>query len=387
MRNQETFRSRETADVIVVGGGVIGLSVARELGRQKAGHVTLIERSALLGAEASHAAAGMLAPQAEADKHDAFFELACASRDLYPTFASELLEETGTDIELERTGTLYLALRAEDEAEIEHRYRWQRQAQLPVERLSAEETIKLEPCISSEVRGALRFPLDVQVENRRLIRALAASAQIYGVQLLTETHVHTLLTERGRIQGVETSRGKISAPLVVVASGAWTSFLNFSDKGTQNLCIEPVRGQMLCFESNPRLARHVIYSPRGYLVPRLDGRLLAGSTTEHAGFEKCVTGQGLQQIIAHALEIAPAVGGLALQDSWAGLRPRAEDDWPVIGASSEARGLFYATAHYRNGILLAPLTGAVLAEQILTGNAPPLINTFSPNRFQCVGVN
>ena len=387
MRNQETFRSNETADVVIVGGGVIGLAVARELGRRKAGRITLIERAALLGTEASHAAAGMLAPQAEADCADAFFKLACASRDLYPAFASELLEETGTDIELERTGTLYLALTPEDEAEIEHRYLWQRDADLPVERLSAEETRRLEPCVSRQVRGSLRFPLDVQVENRRLIHALSISAERYGVRLVTETHVKSLLTERGRVEGVETSRGRVSAPLVVVAGGAWTSFLAPSDKGTLAPGIEPVRGQMLCFEANPRLAQHVIYSPRGYLVQRLDGRLLAGSTTEHAGFEKRVTAAGLQQISAHALEISPAVGSLPFLDSWAGLRPRAEDDWPVLGASSEAEGLFYATGHYRNGILLAPLTGELLAEAIMTGKASPLINTFSPNRFQCVGVN
>lgn len=387
MRNQETFRSGETADVVVVGGGVIGLSIARELGRRGGVQVTLIERAALPGMEASHAAAGMLAPQAEADCADEFFELACASRDLYPAFASELREETGTDIELETTGTLYLALNESDEEEIEHRYRWQRRANLAVERLSAEETRRLEPCVSKEVRGALRFPLDVQVENRRLIIALATSVEKYGVRLLTETHVTSLVTEGGRVRGVETSQGRIGAPVVVVATGAWTSFLILSDKDAPALSIEPVRGQMLCFETNSRLARHVIYSPRGYIVPRLDGRLLAGSTTEHAGFEKRVTGAGVYQITSHALEIAPAVGSLALVDSWAGLRPRAEDDWPVLGASSEAQGLFYATAHYRNGILLAPLTGALLAEQILTGNASPFVNAFSPNRFQCVGVN
>jgi glycine oxidase len=374
------------ADAIVVGGGIIGLAVARELGRRNMGQVMLIERSGL-GSEASHAAAGMLAPQAEANCADTFFDLACASRDLYPAFAGELHEETGIDIELERTGTLYLALTDRDEEEIEHRYNWQTRAGFSVERLSAEETRRLEPCVSAQVRGALRFPLDVQVENRRLMAALSTSAEKYGVRLLTQTHVKSLIKERGRVLGVETSRGEARAPVVVLAAGAWTSFLTSPDKGTQSLSIEAVRGQMLCFESKPRLARHVIYSPRGYLVPRLDGRLLAGSTTEHAGFEKRVTGAGIHQITSHALEIAPVVGSLPLLDCWAGLRPRAEDDWPVIGESQETHGLFYATAHYRNGILLAPLTGALLAEQILTGQASSLINAFSPNRFQCVGAH
>jgi glycine oxidase len=143
---------------------------------------------------------------------------------------------------------------------------------------------------------------------------------------------------------------------------------------------------MLCFEANPPIARHVIYSPRGYLVPRRDGRLLAGSTVEHAGYEKCVTGYGLQTIMAQATEIAPVVSRLPLADSWAGLRPRAEDDWPVLGMSTEVDGLCYATGHYRNGILLAPLTGELIAEQVISGGDSSQMNAFSPDRFQLAAV-
>jgi glycine oxidase len=380
------LKGAESADIIVIGGGVIGLAIARALALRAMGRVVLIERGRL-GAEASRAAAGMLAPQAEADSADAFFELASASRDLYPAFATELREETGIDIELERTGTLYLAFTEQDEEEIEHRYDWQRRAGLFVERLSADEARHLEPCISEELRGALRFPLDVQVENRRLIAALSTSVKQHGVRLLTDTHVKSIIIKGRAIEGVETSRGNVHAPVVVVATGAWTSLLASSNDNSLPVHVEPVRGQMLCFETNPRLARHVIYSPRGYIVPRLDGRLLAGSTTERVGFNKYVTGEGIHAITAHALEITPAVGSLPLVDSWAGLRPCTEDEWPVIGACPDTRGLFYATGHYRNGILLAPLTGELVAEQITTGKTSPLINAFSPERFQCVGVN
>jgi glycine oxidase len=386
MRNQETLKGRETADVVVIGGGVIGLSLARALALRGVGQVVLIER-AQLGAEASSAAAGMLAPQAESNRADAFFELACASRASYPAFADALREETGTDIELERTGTLYLAFNEHDEEEIKRRYDWQRRAGLLIERLSADEARRLEPCISLHVRAALSFPLDVQVENRRLLAALASSVEKHGVSLLTETNVKSLITERGRVEGVWTSRGKVSAPVVVVACGAWTSFITSTDRTQPPLSIEPIRGQMLCFEMNPRLARHVIYSPRGYIVPRLDGRLLAGSTTEHAGFNKRVTAGGINAITTHALEIAPEVENLPLVDSWAGLRPRAEDDLPVLGACADARGLFYAAGHYRNGILLAPLTAELIAEQITTGVTPPQLQAFSPNRFNCVGIS
>src|SRR5438128_12172059 len=164
MRNQEPSGEKRTADVLVLGGGVIGLAVARALSVRGVKNITLIERSRL-GAESSHAAGGMLAPQSEADGADRFFELACASRELYPVFADALREETGTDIELERTGTLYLAFNDRDEREIEHRFSWQTRAGLAVERLTADEARELEPCISPALRAALRFPLDVQVAN------------------------------------------------------------------------------------------------------------------------------------------------------------------------------------------------------------------------------
>jgi glycine oxidase len=345
--------------------------------------VVLIER-ARLGAEASHAAAGMLAAQAEADRADDFLELACASRNLYPSLASALLEETGIDIELERTGTLYLALTEQDEAEIGRRYEWQKGAGLPVELLTVDEARYLEPCIAPQVRGALMFPLDVQVENRRLVAALAASAQRHGVRLITGTSVTALSIERERITGVETSGGPMSAPVVVMAGGAWTSLVGYPGINRAPFGIEPVRGQMLCFEANPRPVSHVIYSPRGYIVPRLDGRLLAGSTTEHAGFDKSVTGGGIHSITSHAIEIAPIVGSLPLVEAWAGLRPRAvADSLPVLGGSTETKGLYYATAHYRNGILLAPVTGELVADEIMSGVRPSLLRAFTPDRFHC----
>lgn len=382
----ETLGESETADAVVIGGGVIGLAIARALRRRGVERVTLLER-ARLGMEASHAAAGMLAPQVEAERPDAFFKLAAASRDLYPSFAERLREETGIDIELERTGTLLLAFNDDDEQEALHRYDWQSRAGLAVERLTAEEARQLEPCISPRVRGALRFPRDWQVENRRLVAALALAADRLGVRLLTGTHAESLRTQRGRVTGVETSRGLLSAAVVIIAGGAWASSISLGDKRLSAVRIEPVRGQMLCFEANPRPARHVIYSPRGYIVPRLDGRLLAGSTTERAGFDKRVTGQGLQAIMAQALEIAPAVGGLPLAETWAGLRPRAEDDLPVLGESAEVSGLFYAAGHYRNGILLAPITGETIAEQVVSGVASAQMSAFSPDRFQLAGVN
>jgi glycine oxidase len=388
MRNVNELPER--ADVIVVGGGVVGLAAARELTKRGA-EVVLIERGEA-GAEASWAAAGMLAPQVEADCADEFFALASASRDMYPEFARELEEETGIDIELDRTGTLYLAFTEEDEEECERRERWQTRVGLQVERLAAREVLELEPQVSTRVRSALRFPLDGQVENRRLVAALALGSASRGANVITHTEVTAINVEDGRAVGVETTRGAVRASsAVVVACGAWSTRVarrevSSTRTGSDTTCprIEPVRGQILCYApAEPPLVRHVVYSPRGYILPRRDGRLLAGTTTEHAGFDKSLTDAGRQAITAHAQEIAPAVARLTLSDAWAGLRPHATDDWPVIGACAEVANLFYATGHYRNGILLAPLTGALVAELILgRGVVPDMLKPFTPARFR-----
>jgi glycine oxidase len=379
----------KTAEVVIVGGGVIGLGVARALALRGCRDVLLIERAGL-GAESSSAAAGMLAPQAEADRADDFFQMACRSRDMYPAFAAALLNETGIDIELETTGTLYLAFTDKDVTELQKRYEWQTKAGLRLEMLDGDDARRLEPAISANVSAALKFPLDTQVENRRLISALAASTEKLGVRLVNGTTVATLKTDYRGIAGVETSRGFVGTDIVIVACGAWTSSLGLTDlsgrlaseKMLPNLRIEPIRGQMLCFEVNPQMARHVIYSPRGYIVPRRDGRLLVGATTEQAGFDKRVTAEGVSSLLSAAMEISPQIGALPLRESWAGFRPRAADGLPVIGPYAEIGGLFYATGHYRNGILLAPITGELIAGAIVDRLAPTELNYFSPDRFE-----
>ncbi len=158
----------------------------------------------------------------------------------------------------------------------------------------------------------------------------------------------------------------------MIAAGTWSGFIQFTPKSSEKpaLKIEPVRGQMISFDARPQLTRHVIYSPRGYIVPRQDGRLLAGSTSEHAGFAKQVTGGGISSILANAQEISPSISDLPIVDTWAGLRPCAPDSLPVLGPCDEIGGLFYATGHYRNGILLAPVTGELVAEAVLAALFP-----------------
>ena len=385
-----------SAEIVVIGGGVIGLTVARALAQRRVRDVCLVERAAL-GTEASFAAGGILAPQAEADGHDEFFELACRSRDLYFEFATALFEETGVDVELDTTGTLYVALQEGDVVEIEKRFDWQSKAGLAVEKLTAREAGELEPCIqaarpagSEGLRGALLFPRDVQVENRRLLNALVNSVTRLGVNIVTETNVESVAIEHDHtsghskhVHGVQTSRGFVSCPTVIVAAGTWSSFIDHAHTPK----IEPVRGQMICFDAKPQLTRHVIYSPRGYLVPRKDGRLLAGSTSENAGFTKQVTAGGVSSILAHASEISPQIEHLPIVDTWAGLRPRAADGLPVLGPCDEIKGLVYATGHYRNGILLAPVTGELIAEAVVKGHVSPLLAAFAPNRFKLAHVS
>lgn len=373
-------QTSETAEVAIIGGGVIGLAVARALALRGVRDVLLIERNSL-GAESSSAAAGMLAPQAEANRAHEFFQLTCESRDMYPAFAAALLDETGIDIELETTGTLYLAFNEFEAEDLERRYDWQKKAGLSIEKLSPDSAKSLEPTISDDACAAVWFPRDTQVENRRLISALAAANEKLGVRLETGTAVRSLKIERGRMSGIETSRGFVATDRVVIAGGAWSSLLGAGDIPVPHLRIRPVRGQMLCFRAKPRIARPVIHSAGGYIVPRRDGRLLAGSTIEDAGFEKRVTAMGVRSILSTALEISPRIMSLEVLGFWSGLRPRAGDTLPVLGPCAEIAGVFYATGHYRNGILLAPITGELIAQAIVDNEFPPELNIFSPDRF------
>jgi glycine oxidase len=373
--------SIEKADAVVIGAGVIGCAIAWRLG-QAGMRVVVVERGRA-GAEASHAAGGMLAPLAEAERRDDFFNLAVASMSIYADFARELRASSGIDIEYRDEGTLYLALTEEDEDEIERRWSWQCETGLNVKRLSAGCALKLEPSLNRTLRLALKFPGDHQVDNRRLTIALHTAASDAGAEFLTHTEARELLIEsaagRSRIVGVATARGEIRAGAVVIAAGSWSSLLR--RQGASPFEIEPVRGQMVALEMPAAPARHVIYSRRGYLVPRLSGYLIAGSTTEHAGYDKRVTAGGVASIIKNAIEIMPCVADHAVIETWAGLRPRAPDDLPILGADPRVEGLIYATGHYRNGILLTPITAQAISQLIVKGESRVNLAPFSVARF------
>lgn len=376
------FNSEKFSDVLIIGGGVIGLSIARELKRRGIAKITILERGNA-GQESSFAAAGMLAPNAETEKADKFTEICTKSLSLYTEFAAELIEETGIDIELDKNGTLYLAFTEEDSKEILHRFEWQKRAGLRVEHLSAQETRRAEPFVSPDVRESLFFPNDWQVENRRLLCALRRYCELNQIEILENAGVARLVCEGERVVGAETENDRHYAEKVVIATGAWTSLIKAESFALPQ--VKPIRGQMISFQTAKRLFNKVIYSRRGYIVPRADGRILVGATVEDVGFDKNTTQIGIEMLRETGLEISPSLGHLEISEKWAGLRPSSIDGLPILGAMPEAENLLVATGHYRNGILLAPLTARIIAGKIAANENSEYLEIFSPRRFRAAG--
>lgn len=376
-------------EVLIVGGGVIGLTIARELKKRGAERVCIVEKRAGCGLESSSAAAGMLAPQAEANADGVFFRFCYESRNLYPQFAAELSDETSVDIEFDQTGTIYLAFSEEDSEEIEKRFEWQSNADLPVEKLNEWEIAELEPNLSKFVVGGLRFPLDWQVKNTMLVAALAKFLPPIEVANLSAKNssgwvsatVESLIFENGKIAGVQTEQGALRAPVVILASGAWTSLLNLPSNFADFIKIAPVRGQMMSFRDNDKPIGHNVYTPRGYIVPRRGRQIMVGATVEHAGFDARTTGAGVSYLLETAFEIAPHLQNLSVNKFWAGLRPKSPDGLPLIGEFPADSNLYFATGHFRNGILLAPLTARIIADKIAKNIDSPFLKTFNPSRF------
>lgn len=365
-------------DVIVVGGGIIGLSIAWFLAKSKVA-VTVLERGEP-GREASWAAAGMLAPQGESQA-GAFLDLCLKGLDLYPDFADRLRQETGVDVEYRAEGALRVAL---DDAEAEELQRWydgQQRAGLPVVWLGPEEARRREPHLSPDVRAAVYIPRDHQVENRRMILALLLAAGRAGARIEAGVEAVGVVVEKGRAVGVETPSGRLKAGAIVNAAGCWAGLLGGVEASLRPP-VRPVRGQMFDLAMDPAAPfRCVVFSSRtAYLVPRYDGRLLVGATVEEAGYRKAVTAEGLQGLLARALHIAPVVRDYPFLSAWAGLRPGTPDGLPILGPTP-VEGLLLATGHYRNGILLAPITAQIIGDLIVQGESPIDLTPFRIERL------
>ena len=362
-------------DVAIVGGGVIGCSAAWRLASSGA-RVIVIDKGEP-GQEASSAAGGMLAPLAEADHADAFLSLTLESRRIYPEFIAELEALTGIDIEYRREGTLYLALNSHDEDELNNRYAWQKAAGIYVQKLSREETLAREPHLNPDLKWSLFFPDDHQLDNWKLAEALTLAARKAGADFSVNTEVSGIDVRNGKVEGVLAAGKSIQASTVLLAAGCWSSSLR------AEVPVEPVRGQMMSLKPAEGVSlSHVVYSTRGYLVPRHSGSIIAGSTTENVGYLKAVTTGGINKIISTSFEMLPALNQAVIEDTWSGLRPKSEDGWPIIGRDEKIEGLVYATGHYRNGILLTPVTARIIRDLILEGSTGIDISSFSISRFR-----
>jgi glycine oxidase len=365
------------ADVVIVGGGVVGLACAYALARAGVRRVVLVERGEL-GREASRAAAGMLAPQAEADAPGPFLTLCLAGRERYRTLAGELRDLTGRDIEYCRWGLLYLMAPDEQEA-ARGRAAWQRREGLRVEEVTGSALRALEPALNPTIGGALFFPDEAHVRPCAVVEALAAAARAYGAQVLERTEVVDLVLEEDRLRGVRAHGEMILADAVVVCAGAWTG--RVLELLGRRVPTEPVRGQIVRARfARPPLTR-LVWGPHGYLVPRLNGELLVGATVEHVGFTASPTLHGVASLCDAARAMVPDLLGGTFDRAWAGLRPRLPDGLPAIGRFRDIPSLYVAAGHYRNGILLGPLTGELISDLVL-GKEPPIdLEPFSPERF------
>jgi glycine oxidase len=320
----------------------------------------------------------MLAPQAEAESPGPFLDLCLAARARYRTLAAELRDATGEDIEYCAWGLLYLVDPTEQEA-ARGRATWQRTAGLRVEEVSGQALRGLEPLLNPDIQGALFFPDEAHVRPCAVLRALAAEAQQRGAQLLENVEAVDFILAEDRLRGVRAGGETILADVVIACAGPWMGRL--LDLLGRRLPIEPVRGQIVRGRfSRPPLS-HLVWGPLGYLVPRLNGEVLIGATMERVGFDATPTLDGVVRLCEAARAMAPNLMAAPFERAWAGLRPRLPDGLPAIGRFPDIPNLYVATGHYRNGILLGPLTGELIADLVLDKHPSVPLAPFSPERL------
>lgn len=355
---------------------MIGCSIALRLARLGL-TVAVIERGRI-GGEASSAAAGMLSPQTEASGPDHFLDLCLRSRSMYRDFAQHLTETSGIDVEYRDEGTLCIVAEGENEGELDRWSSWQISAGLELEILPANVIGNIEPAVTKSATRAIFIPKDHQVENRRLMDALEIACRRAGVEIIAGREVTSLIAERRGATGVMCGEHRFDAGAVIVAAGCWSSRL-LEPLGL-NITVTPARGQMVALRAVGFSINHTLHSSKCYLVPRNDGRILAGATVEYAGFHKAVTAGGINSLLAAAIELVPSLKDCEIVESWSGLRPDTSDHLPVIGPTG-IDNLWLATGHFRNGILLAPVTAELMSDCIIASRVPDALRPFGIERF------
>jgi glycine oxidase len=376
--------SSRTSDVLVVGGGIIGLVTAWRAAQRG---LTTAVVDPEPGGGAAQVAAGMLAAVTELHYGEqTLLGLNLASAHRYPDFAAELTDLTGLDLGYRRCGTLAVALDADDRAHLRELHALQRQSGLESEWLSGRECRRLEPMLAPGVRGGLRVDGDHQIDPRRLTRALLAACAQAGV-VFHRAWAEGLRVAGDRAAGITTTDGdELGAGQVVLAAGSLSGRLEGVPADVLPP-VRPVKGQVLRLtvpaSRAPFLSRTVRAVVRGsqvYLVPRENGELVIGATSEELGWDTTVTAGGVYELLRDAHELVPGITELPLTETRAGLRPGSPDNAPLLGPT-ELTGLVLATGHYRNGVLLTPITGDAMAHVLTTGELPDVARPFTPRRF------
>jgi len=344
-------------DCLIIGGGAIGMLTALELHKNGL-HVKLLERGAT-GQEASWAGGGILSPLYPWRYDAAVTELARWSQRHFPDFLQQLADETGIDPEYSCNG--FLVLGQEEEPKVST---WAAQYGYELEKISTQHITEIEPCLNPQsVEAGFYFPNIGQVRNPRLVKALRQAIDNNGIQVYEYTEAHQLLTEAGKINGVETSNGRIEAERVVIAAGAWSARL--LKELSQPVTVTPVRGQMIMFHSEPDFVKQIVLADNRYIIPRRDGRVLIGSTLEKAGFNKITTQQALQDLKRTVDQLIPSLNQYRIEKHWAGLRPSSPKSIPYISEYPNIKGLYLNTGHFRNGIVMSLASARLMSDLIL----------------------
>ena len=366
-------------DILIVGGGVIGLAVGWRLA--EAGRRVAIFERGEAGRGASWLAAGMLAPDAEIGFEEiALYRLGRESLRLWPDFARDLEAASGLSVDYRDEGTLAVADDRDSAAALRRLYEFQREQGLAAEWLTGAEALEIEPFLAPRLAAAVFTPSDHQVDNRRVVEALKVAFRNAGGTLHEQAPVRAVVPDAAGPAVILEDGSRIEGGAVVIAAGAWARQLDGLAPEARPP-VRPVKGQMIELRIElPFSLRHVVRGPDAYLAPKRDGRLLVGATSEERGFETSVTAGGLYQLLDGAWRIVPGILELEVADAWAGLRPGSRDHAPLIGWSA-APGVVFATGHYRHGILLAPATAEAVVALLVRGETSPLVAPFSPHRF------